>query len=176
MPRRFIKRYMPHPDRIKGNKSLRFLGQLIHDPNLWHLNRHSVARAMAIGLFWAMIPMPLQMLAAAATAIPARGNLPISVGLVWITNPLTMPPIFYFSYQLGTWLMDTPAIEMPEQVTLAWITRVLASHWQPLYLGSIVTGIALALIGYLLTRIYWSWWVARSWRKRQERRRARDLV
>lgn len=95
MPRRLFKRYMPTPDSIKGNKSLRFLGKLIHDPNLWHLNRHSVARAMAIGLFWAMIPMPMQMLAAAAVAIPLRANLPISIGLVWLTNPITMPPIFY---------------------------------------------------------------------------------
>ena len=94
MPRRFIKRYMPHPERIKASRSLRFLGDLIHDPNLWHLNRHSVSRAMAIGLFWALIPMPLQMLAAAACAIPARANLPIAVGLVWLTNPLTMPVVF----------------------------------------------------------------------------------
>ena len=172
MPRRFIKRYMPHPDRIKGNKSLRFLGQLIHDPNLWHLNRHSVARAMAIGLFWAMIPMPMQMLAAAATAIPARANLPISVSLVWLTNPLTMPPVFYCSYMLGSWLMDTPAMHMPEEITLDWITGILVSHWQPLYLGSLVGGVLVALAGYLLTRLYWSWWVRRSWRKRQQRRRA----
>ncbi len=172
MPRRFIKRYMPHPDRIKGNTSLRFLGQLIHDPNLWHLNRHSVARAMAIGLFWAMIPMPMQMLAAAATAIPARANLPISVSLVWLTNPLTMPPVFYCSYMLGSWLMDTPAMQMPEEITLDWITGILVSHWQPLYLGSLVGGVLVALAGYLLTRLYWSWWVRRNWRKRQQRRRA----
>lgn len=170
MPRRFIKRYMPHPDRIKDNKSLRFLGQLIHDPNLWHLNRHSVARAMAIGLFWAMIPMPLQMLAAALTAIPARANLPISVSLVWLTNPLTMPPVFYCSYALGAWLMDTPALEMPDEITLHWIAGILAHHWQPLYLGSFVAGLVCAALGYVMTRIYWRWWVQRSWRKRRESR------
>ena len=90
MPRRLFKRYMPDPDSIKTNKSLRFLGKLIHDPNLLHLNRHSVSRGMAIGLFWAMIPMPMQMLAAAAVAIPLRANLPISIGLVWLTNPLSL--------------------------------------------------------------------------------------
>ena len=108
MPRRFFKRYMPHPDRLKAHKSLRFLGTLTHDPNLLHLNRHSVSRAMAIGLFWAMIPMPLQMLVAALCAVPARANLPIAVGLVWLTNPLTMPPVFYCNYKVGAWLMDTP--------------------------------------------------------------------
>lgn len=175
MPRRFFKRYMPHPERIKGNKSLRFLGALIHDPNLWHLNRRSVSRAMAIGLFWAMIPMPMQMLAAAFVAIPLRANLPISVGLVWLTNPITMPPVFYCSYKFGTWLINTPALQMPEQITLSWIGQVLQTHWQPLYLGSLVLGLLFAGIAYFATNAYWHWWVKRSWHKRQEKRRKRGL-
>ncbi|MBS68285.1 DUF2062 domain-containing protein [Stutzerimonas stutzeri] len=171
MPRRFFKRYMPHPDRIKTNKSLRFLGALIHDPNLWHLNRHSVARAMAIGLFWAMIPMPMQMLAAAACALPARANLPIAVGLVWLTNPLTMPPVFYCNYKVGTWLLDTPASGMPAELSLAWVSHMLQHNWQPLYLGSLVSGIVFAILGYVFTQAYWRWWVGRSWRRRQNGRR-----
>lgn len=170
MPRRFIRRYMPHPDRVKENRSLRFLGTLIHDPNLWHLNRHSVARAMAIGLFWAMIPMPMQMLAAASCAIPSRANLPIAVGLVWLTNPLTMPPVFYCNYRVGTWLLGTPTFAMPEHLTLDWVTSLLQTHWQPLYLGSLVMAILLAGMGYGLTQLYWRWWVGRSWRRRQANR------
>ncbi|EIK53891.1 hypothetical protein YO5_12352 [Stutzerimonas stutzeri TS44] len=140
MPRRFFKRYMPHPDRIKTNKSLRFLGALIHDPNLWHLNRHSVSRAMAIGL-------------------------------VWLTNPLTMPPVFYCTYKLGAWLLDAPALSMPEELTLAWVTQLLQNNWQPLYLGSLVAAIGFAVLGYVGTQAYWRWWVGRSWRRRQNGRR-----
>ena len=174
MPRRLFKRYMPNPQRIKDNQSLRFLGALIHDPNLWHLNRHSVPRAMAIGLFWAMIPMPMQMLAAAVIAIPARANLPISVGLVWLTNPVTMPAVFYCNYKVGAWLLGTPAMHMPEHMTLAWIGQMLQTHWQPLYLGSLVLAILFAIIGYFATNAYWHWWVRHNWRKRQEKRRKRD--
>ena len=108
MPRRFLKRYMPSPERIKESKSLRFMGSMLHDPNLWHLNRHSVARAMAIGLFVSMLPLPMQMLISASVAMPARANLPISVGLVWLTNPVTMPMIFFAEYKVGTLLLGAP--------------------------------------------------------------------
>ncbi|MCQ4347883.1 DUF2062 domain-containing protein [Pseudomonas stutzeri] len=174
MPRRIFKRYMPDPERIRGNKSLRFLGHLIHDPNLWHLNRHSVARAMAIGLFWAMIPMPMQMLAAAALAIPLRANLPISVGLVWLTNPITMPPIFYCTYKLGAWLMGLPAVVMPDELSMAWVVEELTVLWKPLYLGSLVCGLAAAALGYFGTMLYWRWWVQRSWLRRQHQRRQQN--
>jgi len=174
MPRRFIKRYMPHPDRIRGNKSLRFLGRLLDDPNLLHLNRHSVARAMAIGLFAAFMPMPMQMLLAAALAIPLRANLPISVGLVWLTNPLTMPPVFYCTYKLGAWLLGVPPMHMPEEITVAWIGQRLHALWQPLLLGSLVTGLVFSALGYMGTMFYWRHWVSRSWRQRQRRRAERD--
>lgn len=170
MPRRIFKRYMPSPERVKGSKSLRFLGTLIHDPNLWHLNRHSVARAMAIGLFWAMIPMPMQMLAAAAVAIPLRANLPISVGLVWLTNPLTMPVVFYATYRFGAWLMQIPTVHMPDHLSLEWMTTELVTLWKPLYLGSFVSAVCLSLLGYIAVILYWRWWVGRSWRKRLNKR------
>ncbi|NLD00026.1 MAG: DUF2062 domain-containing protein [Gammaproteobacteria bacterium] len=173
MPRQLFKRYMPDPEKLKHNPSLRFLGSLIHDPNLWHLNRHSVARAVAVGLFWAMIPMPMQMFAAAFLAIPVRANLPISVGLVWLTNPLTMPPVFYANYKLGAWLLNTPTIQLPDKVSISWILEVTTTHWQPLYAGSLVMGLCLALLGYTGTALYWRWWVNRSWKKRIKLRKSR---
>lgn len=173
MPRQLIKRYMPDPEKLKSNPSLRFLGSLIHDPNLWHLNRHSIARAVAVGLFWAMIPIPMQMFAAAFLAIPLRANLPISVGLVWLTNPVTMPPVFYANYKLGAWLLNTPTIQLPDKMSLSWILEVTTTHWQPLYAGSIVMGLTLATAGYIGTALYWRWRVNRSWNKRKKLRKSR---
>ena len=171
MPRRLFKRYMPNPEQLKSHRSLRHLGRLLHDPNLWHLNRHSVSRAMAMGLFAAFIPMPMQMLLAAGLAIMSRANLPISVGLVWLTNPITMPPVFYCTYKLGSWMMQTPAMHMPDELTWSWISADLSTFWQPFLLGSVVTGLVAGALGYGSTMLYWRWWVRRSWRKRQDARR-----
>ncbi len=146
MPRRLFKRYMPDPTSIREHKSLRFFGKLLHDPNLWHLNRHSVARAMGVGLFAALIPIPMQMLLAAALAIPVRGNLPIAVSLVWLTNPLTMPPVFFVTYMTGAWLMQVPPRTLPDELTFEWITDQLATVWQPFLLGSVVCGVVLGIV------------------------------
>lgn len=169
MPRHLIKRYMPDPNSIREHKSLRFLGTFLHDPNLWHLNRHSVARAMGVGLFAALIPMPAQMLLAAALAIPVRGNLPIAVSLVWLTNPLTMPPVFFVTYMTGAWLMQVPPRSLPDALTFEWITDQLATVWQPFLLGSVVCGVVLGIVAYFTTLLYWRWWIGRQWRRRKLR-------
>lgn len=169
MPRRLFKRYMPDPTSIREHKSLRFFGKLLHDPNLWHLNRHSVARAMGVGLFAALIPIPMQMLLAAALAIPVRGNLPIAVSLVWLTNPLTMPPVFIVTYMTGAWLMQVPPRTLPEELTFEWITDQLSTVWQPFLLGSVVCGVVLGALAYCLTMLYWRWWVSRQWQRRKLR-------
>lgn len=169
MPRHFLKRYMPHPDRIRDNKTLSCLGHLLHDPNLWHLNRHSVSRAVAIGLFWALIPAPMQMLLAALCAIPARANLAIAAALVWLTNPLTLPMVFYANYLVGSWLLNTPAFSMPDELTLDWVYQLIKTEWKPLYLGSLTMAVSTALSGYWLLQLYWRLGVQRSWKQRRRK-------
>ena len=132
MPRHLIKRYTPDPVELKKHKVLRHLGVLLHDENLWHLNRRSVSGGVAAGLFWAMIPIPVQMVIAALSAILFRINLPISVALVWLTNPLTIPPVFYTNYLVGTWLLGEPADVGEFQMSVEWITAELGAIWKPL--------------------------------------------
>ena len=170
MPRRLFKRYMPDPTSIREHKSLRFLGKLLHDPNLWHLNRHSVARGMAVGLFAAFLPIPAQMLVAAALAVVVRGNMPIAVSLVWLTNPVTMPVVFFCTYQAGAWLMDVPARQLPDELTWEWISGELSTLWQPFLLGSVVVGLVLGVIAYFGVMMYWRWWVSRQWARRKKKR------
>ena len=108
MPKKTIKRMMPDHQTIKENKYLKIFGNLLHNANLWHLNRHSGAKAFAVGLFFAFIPVPFQMVLAAGAAILFHANLPLAIALVWLTNPLTMPFIFYACYLVGTWVLAVP--------------------------------------------------------------------
>ncbi len=171
MPRHLIKRLIPDRRGLKKHKYLRHLGALLHDENLWHLNRRSVSGGVAAGLFWAMIPIPSQMLTAALSAVLFRINLPIPVALVWITNPLTMPAVFYFNYVLGTWLLGAPTHVGEFKLSIDWITAEIGVIWKPLFVGSILSGIVLGVIGYLAMRMYWRWWVIRR-RRHQNAQRA----
>lgn len=173
MPRKFFRRWVPAPQKLAGRRSLRFLGPLLRDPNLFHLNRHSVSIAFFVGIFTAFMPIPGQTLVAAFLALLLRANLPLSVALIWITNPLTITPIFYSTYELGVWLLDSPPVNFRIELSLDWFGEQGRTILAPLFLGSLLTGLVLGGIGALTIHELWRWSLIRSWRARKRRRRQR---
>jgi len=171
MAKKLIQRFMPSHDKVLNNKHLQIFGKLLHDPNLFHLNRHSVAGAFAIGLFFAWVPVPFQMVLSAAVAIPARVNLVIAVALVWISNPLTMPVLFYFAYLLGGWVLGLPPSDFDFELSFTWLANGLMAIWQPFLLGCAIMGITSSVVGYVFIRLLWRWNVVRRWELRKSRRR-----
>ncbi|VAW44598.1 putative membrane protein [hydrothermal vent metagenome] len=171
MPKKLIKRYIPTPEKIKSLKGLGFLGTWLHNPSIWHLHRYSVSKAFLIGLFWMAIPIPSQMLFAALCAIIFRANLPLSVILVWISNPLTMGPIFYFNYIIGTYILgQEPDDNIDFEVSWNWMMNVLGDLWQPLYLGSVIVGLTLGTLSFIIILLLWRQHVVNSWKIRKKQR------
>ena len=173
MPRKFFQRLLPPKERLQSSRHLQVLGELLHDNNLWHLNRHSASLAVFIGLFCAFLPIPMQMLLAAALAILFHANLPISVVLVWISNPFTMPPLYYGTYKLGAALMGLPAKKIRLPVDLHSFVTELGMIWQPLLLGSLICGIVFGALGYATVQIVWRVAITRQWQRRNQARRQR---
>jgi uncharacterized protein (DUF2062 family) len=170
MPRKLIKKFMPDERKLKANRYLSWLGSHIHDPNLWHLTRKSVSRAFFVGLFCAFIPLPSQMLIAAVASLFMRSNLPISVSLVWLTNPLTIPPMFYFAYWVGTLIIGVDVVAIDFELSFHWLKAELDHIWLPLIVGSLVCSIVSGTLGYLLMQRFWVWHVNKSWRNRKGRK------
>lgn len=170
MPRRFLKRYLPNHQSVAARRELRWLGRMLEDPFLLHLNRRSVAGGAAVGLFVAFMPIPVQMILAAVLAIVLRVNLVISIALVWISNPLTMPAMFYFTYMVGTWLIGTPVFRAGFEPSLQWFWYELSVIWQPLLLGSVVVGTLMALAGYGAVHWLWRLHILIHLRRRRRRR------
>ena len=157
---------MPKSETLQNHKHLRMFGKLLHKPNLWSLNRRSAPMAFAVGLFVAWIPMPFQMVLAAALAIVFNCNLPVSVALVWITNPVTMPFMFYAAYILGAKILHHPPQNFAFEATWAWIESSLTTIGPPFLLGCFVMGVSFSIIGFFLIKTLWKYSILLKWSKR----------
>ncbi|MFA0086284.1 ATP-binding protein [Vibrio sp. 10N.286.49.C2] len=169
MPRKFIKRFMPDHEVIKKQKALKIFGNVLYNPNLWCLNRRSAAGAFAVGLFMAFVPLPSQMIMAAGLAILFGVNLPLSVALVWISNPVTMPVLFYFAYKVGAFCLNTPTQPFHFELSWQYLAAQMSTIGPPFLLGCMLCGALAAVAGYFGIRGLWRYSVVRSWQQRSLR-------
>ena len=154
MPKKLIKRLSPKMHEMRAHPQLKYLNTLLHKENLWHVNRNSIANAFAVGLFCVFIPIPFQMIPAALIAVWVGANIPVSVLLVWISNPLTVAPIFYLCYKLGQLILQTPMSEFHNSSDMNQILEI--SHlWQPFLLGCFVMSCISSIIGYTVVKVLW---------------------
>lgn len=173
MAKKFFARFMPSSKSIHDLPWIKYLSPILGSPNLWHINRYSVATAVSIGLFVGYMPFPGHMIYAAIVAIVLKANLPISVALVWSSNPLTMGPMFYFSYRLGADLLNIPYEHFHIEFSYHWVVHELKHYYDPLLVGSFICGATLALFGNIGTRLFWRYHVVVAWRKRAKQRKSR---
>jgi len=174
--RRLLKRYLPDPTALAANRWLAPFGPTLFHPRLWHLNRHSAAGAVAIGLFCGLIPGPFQMFGAALACMALRVNLPLALFATLYTNPFTILPLYILAFSIGEGLLGagkvgfTPPPEWAGGDLLSWISALgvwMADLGRPLALGLIVLASALAVAGYLLTRLAWRAYLIHHWHKRR---------
>ncbi|TNF45059.1 MAG: DUF2062 domain-containing protein [Epsilonproteobacteria bacterium] len=133
------------------------------------VNRRMITRGVAVGLFWGFIPMPMQMLAVMATTPFLRFNVPIAISMVWLSNPITMPPMYYMEYLTGNFLLGREGIEDIE-LTMSWFTENFDDILVPLYVGTsfysiVVTGIVYVVLNRL--------WVSSVHSEKKERKDTR---
>lgn len=169
--RESLKKRLPTKDSLLQWRILRAFEEHIHDHNLWHFHRRGVARGVAIGLFCAYLPIPWEMIPAALVAIWLRGNLPLSVALVWITNPLTWVPLYAPGYLLGAWLLGQP-VPSWDQIGLGTLTKGYGALW----LGCVIIGAVLAFLGFHLVHWIWNLRAAERWRHRKMMRKQKLKV
>jgi uncharacterized protein len=184
MPRKLFRRFLPSAASVRENRLVAMFGSLLRHPNLWHLNRDSVAGAVAIGLFSGLVPGPLQMLTALLLAIPLRRNLPVALLTTFYTNPFTIVPLYLLAYGYGSLLLGGGHGQAKiEPFAMDWgnfldsMSRMF--DWtlalgRPLLVGLVALGLTLAALGYVAVQVGWRIYVVHAWRDRQ-RRRQQDL-
>lgn len=176
VPKKYFKKLLPSYEAIQNNRWIRPFGSWLQHPNLWHLHRKSVAGGVAAGLFCGLIPGPLQMIVAALVAVVFRVNLPVAMLATLYTNPLTIVPLYFVAYQLGSLVTDqvhpvtaAPFI-VPDMGWDNWLTVMydwVISLGKPFAIGLPLLATLLALLGYVFVRIGWRLWVIHQWRTRR---------
>jgi len=183
MQMKFLRKYLPKAEEVRSSRWIAMFGGLLNHPNLWHLNRSSVAGGVAIGLFAGLIPGPLQMLGAALLAVPLRKNLPVALITTFYTNPFTIVPLYVIAYGYGRLLLGGSGKDHSIQPFEFDWSNFLDSmrgmlDWalalgKPLAVGLVALALTLAALGYVAVQVGWRVYVILAWRARCRRRAAR---
>lgn len=167
-------RHIPRPKHLKGSWLHRRLGEGLLHPDLWRPERTKVAAGFAVGAFFSMIPMPFQMLPTLLLGYFTRVNLAAALVAVWVSNPITSPPIFYAQYKIGHWMLGHMN-ETKWDGTTHWLD-LLKEAPMAILLGGVVTGVLFSAVSYPIVLFTWdalTRWVMRAREKHAKTRSRR---
>ena len=185
MLRKHFRKYLPSHETILQNRAVARFGPSLRHPNLWHLNRRSVAGGIAVGMFTGLIPgsNPVQFFAASLGAIYFKVNLPVAVFTTLYSNPFTILPLYFCAYKLGQLALlrgdeGVPSFNINggHGDWVEWIRTVfewLMSMGKPLLIGLPLLAILLAVLGYICVDWGWRIYVGYQWRRRKATRARR---
>jgi len=170
---RWIKGHIPTRDTIHDYRLLRPFAHHLRHPSLWRLNRRSVPRGVALGLFVGVIIPVMHTFVAALLAIPARANVAVAALMTLVINPLTIPIMYLAAYRIGSWelhydanLVSAAAAErFSSELSrmLFWVHHASG----PIAVGILTIAVTAALLGYLISTFVWRFWSGSRWRQRR---------
>jgi uncharacterized protein (DUF2062 family) len=124
---------------------------------------YRIAMGCACGIFSSALPIFGQTFIGMICARLLRANVIASLPWSWISNPFTTLPMWYGGYRLGVWLLEEVKALSYAQIgqlvqqfdKMHWtqgLSLMSAALWdalQPLWLGTVVMGMAMAAPGFL---------------------------
>lgn len=149
---------------------------LLEHPAYWSLNRRSVTRAFALGLFISFVPLPVHIVAATVLALALRLNVPAAVAGTFIANPLTIVPLYIAAYWVGCHLLGVSFHDIRIELSWDWLTTALVPIWKPFLLGCLILGLASAAIGYVILGGIWHLSLVLKYHERKGESARRDAT
>lgn len=138
-----------------------------------------------MGMFIAFTPtVGIQIILAIIAATLCNVNRPAAIAPVWITNPVTVAPVYTFNYWLGTLIWPGPPLaEVKELFVNLGTALTHLQFWDmkeailamlqigmeiliPLLIGSIEVGIVLGVLTYIISLKLLSFFFTRRIEKR----------
>jgi uncharacterized protein (DUF2062 family) len=138
-----LKKYSPKREDI----NLGWLNKHLTDPELWKWNKKTIAKAFAIGLFCTFLPIPGHTILVAILSIMLSANILLSILVVWVNNPITMLPIYYFTYKIGASIIGIE-IDPEFEFSFGYLMDNLGSATLAMWIGGLITSIVASTLGY----------------------------
>lgn len=138
-------------------------------PYLWSFKRENVLPAVYAGTILSLMPTyGIQLIIAFAFAMLLRANLTLMAGLQFITNPLTVAPIYFFTDWVGLKIMAWTGIGTPPGgvETMNDLMQNVGAHFNALVIGGVVVGLFAAFVVDLTWRSLA--WEARHFRQQMQ--------
>lgn len=153
---RWLHRRQLSRQGLKGSFLHSRLGDRLLDKSLWMPNRGSLARAWLIGIPITTIPfLPGQSIIAGICGFFARANILLCIGLQFISMPLTAPVQLSACYFVGRVARGESPFEVWDHLMAnpgaVWSGEALFT----LYLGSVILGPLIGLLGYAGFMLFW---------------------
>ena len=174
---RWLTRHIPTRETVHEHRLLRPFAPHLGHPSLWRMNRRSVPRGVALGLFVGVIIPFMHTIIAALFAIPTRANVPVAAATTLVVNPLTIGPMYYAAYRIGSWelhhdatLLDPAAAERFSGELgrlLFWVHHASG----PIAVGILTMAAVFGAAGYVGASLIWGWWSRSRWRHRRQLRK-----
>ena len=161
---------------FKKNKKNTKLNKFITKYNIprEHLsvNRKAITRGLLIGLFIGFIPMPFQMVAVVLAGIFVIFNVPIAISMVWLSNPITMPFMYYMEYKTGAFFLREPILHV--ELTMKWFGENWSEIFIPLYVGTAFYATFVSILVYYVVNWLWVYSVRKE-KKYKKRKKVKNV-
>ena len=133
-----------------------------------NVDEYTLARGAAIGLFIGLTPtVGIQVVLLVIASMIFRANFPVALVLSFISNPLTMAPLYFGFNRLGEVILGVlpvPTIDWPG------IRGLIAEETLETIVGSLAIAAPAAALGYFV--FLWAW---RKLKSRVAERAARKV-
>ncbi|MFZ4622825.1 MAG: DUF2062 domain-containing protein [Rhodoferax sp.] len=167
-----LRALIPTRTVLQNSRWLRWLAPWLGHPKLWQWSRRGVAMGVALGVFFGLLLPLAQIPVTAAAAIVLRANLPAAAASTLISNPLTLAPLYWAAFKLGSWLTgeDQPPAEAADSADQDKTTmQRLSALGKPLLTGLFIMAGLAGLLTYWVICLAWRCRTVWRWRSRRRR-------